>query len=661
MMFICEPWSNRQRILSVIKLSRCIRNGVKRSTTLKTRIRNLDVNIKMTQRLSNARLSKTNQFFNRVSGLRCTAMILAFLLSLFVYLFSKEPIYLKNDYGYILNILSGGTAGEPFHNVFFMSPALGRLVELLYAHTSGFFPWFSIICYLTYLTGLYLLVRTILKYIGNHWIKLMFFLVLIVYFQTFGSFLNVFLLSLHLFISTLIYNFFFTFFEDKINPIKLLLTGLLFAVAYCFRPIFWNFMLIFIFPLVIILVLDKRIKYFLIIALGFLALFIPVTIVSNKLNDNYNHQAFYDYSIARSDIMDTNKGKLEGEELDKALAAAEWSENDYKMLLNWQLVDETVFNTQTCQTFIDIGDKSYINLNGLKDIYRAPEPKFYLTLCFGAFLLALFTKGKKEPAIYFNNKKYNWLMLLLPLYYLGGTLMLFAIRFNVNMMFGMFLLVFFTIPLAFSVLNREGLMINRPKIKGKTRLAGLIRTGVVIGVVFFMLVFNRYVLNGHDNNLGKMGYYFGKPFSSAERYNTQITAIDTQYNAPYIILPTSVMSDFPMVYTCLPFLEYRDFKKSDWVPVAWRAQSEYFYKLLSEHGYTSGSDMLEALASGDTSIVVFSSGSDKKIAEEKAMLYTFLIEHYEDALSLSGAEYQLIYKDENSEFNVLAPSESRCE
>ncbi len=606
----------------------------------------------------NIKKSRMGGLVSQVTEYRLTSFLLALLLSVFVYLFSKEPIYLKNDYGFILNTLSGGLTGAPYHNVFFVSPALGKIIALLYSATNGFFPWLSVFCYLFYLAGLYLLVRTVLKYVENHWLKLGYVILLAVFFQAFGTFLNVFLLSLYLFASVLIYLFFAASYEKRIPDIKLILAGFLFAFAYFFRPIFWNFMLLFAVPLVIILILNKKTKNLLLILFAFLILFIPETIISNRLNRSYDHQAFYEYSFARSDLMDTNRGKLEGADRDAGQDAAGWSENDLKMLQNWQLVDETVFNTQSCQAYMDSGGKGYINLNGLKDIYRSSEPKFFLTLCFGAFLLALFTKAKKPPVIQFDKEKRDWLFLLLPLYYFGGTFLLFAIRFNVNMMFAMFLLVFFTIPFSFSVFNRNGLIINKPKKNSRKILNRMMKVLIGIGAVFFILIFNRYALNGHMNNLNKMRYYFGKPFLPAERYNTQIEFLDEHVEAPYIILPSSVMSDFPMVYTCMPFLEYKNFKPSDWVPVAWRAQSEYFYKIINQHGYQSGSDLLRSLAEGDTSIIIFSAGSDDKIAAEKEMLYTFLSEHYGDSLASSKADFIRIYKDDYAELSVLASPDS---
>jgi len=463
-------------------------------------------------------------------------------------------------------------------------------------------------------------------------------------------------MSLFLFLASYTWVFYNNLYVKNISKWKYIFIGFLFAFSYFFRPTFGIFYVIYSLPLIVTF-LPK--KHWVNLGILFLSIIILITtnvILSNVLYSNYDHDRFQEYSVERSNAKDTGYGYVGEEDLDEALVSAGWSNNDYDAYIRWFFVDETIFNAKSFSNFTKYGS-TILQVNKMGRILKYHSLKL-IQFSLLVLLLMLVSKNNNKPIDFFKSKTLNGMyFLLVPLYFVCGVLVLSTIRFVIRVYFTLYMLIMISSIMSLSVFNYKISFIERllriPVQFSKKYKRIIVVILVAIVVIFSTIVSLKEMFNlKNKNNLQFVEYIKGEMIESTEVFNSQIDYLDNYCDGNYIILPLEVHYYVHLTTPAYPFVEYKYFRKSTWVPLGWVSQSEYFYQVLENAGYSSGTDLLKSIATGDENVFICSienGGNYDVVQSDLKFFYTYLEEHYSELLKNSRVEYKKIYSQNMDE------------
>lgn len=352
---------------------------------------------------------------------------------IFTFLFFSVVFFLPikmdqtDDFG--LMILSSGIyTGEYENMLIFISPIIGKCLNILYSNFTNQLNWYSIfivsIYYISWLSILFLTIKSKefkhQKIIGFYFLFLTFGIYFIINFTfTVASFLIGISAILH-----------FVFSEHTLKNNTIICV--FFIISFLIRSFVFYYLIILLIAILLLFALAKitkinfkRISYLLICTL--------IIFVYNHslVTKNQEWKKFLEYNIVRGRLQDNPNLYFNNKE--EVKLKMNWSETDYQMLYNWNTDNEKKFNIFQLQKLLtSIKRSTYWGLYYLKFVLASSFFYYALAILFLFFLI---------------NRNFSWPFFLLITIVLSTLLIISQIYIMKERVFLPLLLLLFTLLL----------------------------------------------------------------------------------------------------------------------------------------------------------------------------------------------------------------------
>ena len=309
--------------------------------------------------------------------------------------------------------------------------------------------------------------------------------------------------------------------------------------------------------------------------LGIVACFLACDRALNYVTSSDDWNQYLEFYDARARLFDMPSGRA-GEHLDASLQAAGWSEGDYRLIRDtWMLYDQRLTSTESMEAFMnavaDHGGASITEQVKGNLLENATLLKAFLPIGIAVLLLGL-KSFWRDPLL--KRKLLAMILFLLP------VLFLTYFRLKPRVLVPEFLYGFCLLNI-WTVADDDALGFGGWGQKVKlTSFHFIAFIPIVIGFGMSYLVINQLWTDAQKKR---------SAFTSSSQFITDLSQ-------PVILLRTQVGA-LPGWEGVHPFSRINDSNLLRVIPAGWQVQSPRYHRILSELGFSSGTELIADFAS----------------------------------------------------------------